>query len=233
MIKEIDERLVAWAEGVIGQGNQVSLAPPGEGDNLSVNLYLLELVDDPMRHSGANLPNQPVLRYLVTTQAADPKDAHNLLAALLYAAMESTDYEIDLDPVPTQLWSAFDIPPRPAFILKAPLPHEWKGRPAQLVRQPEPELAGGAPVVPLYGLVLGPNDIPLMNARVELPNLFRSATTDSKGRFTLAGVPAAPKEKTLLIKARKREKTEVVQATGTPAEPVIIHFDLFESEGGN
>ncbi len=72
-----------------------------------------------------------------------------------------------------------------------------------------------------------------MNARVELPNLFRSATTDSKGRFTLAGVPAAPKEKTLLIKARKQEKSQVVQQTGTPDEPIIIHFDLFESEGGN
>lgn len=233
MIKEIDEGILAWAESIVGKGNQVSLAPPTDGDSLSVNLYLLELVNDPMRRSGSNLPNQPALRYLVTTHASDPKDAHNLLAALLYAAMESSEYEVDLEPVPSQLWPAFNIAPRPAFILQALLPHGGKERPAPLVRQLEPDLHSTTPVVPLYGLVLGPQEVPLMNARVELPNLFRSATTDSKGRFTLLGVPAAPKEKTLLIKAHKREKSEVVQQTGTPHDPVIIQFDLFESEGGN
>jgi len=232
MINEIDENIVTWAQSIVGQGNQVSLSPPTDGDSPSVNLYLLELVDDPIRHSGQNLPNQPVLRYLVTTHASDPIEAHRLLAHLLYAAMANSTYEVNLEPVPIQLWSAFQIAPRPAFIFQVPLPHEWKERPVHQVYRLEPDISSDTPILPMYGQVLGPRDIPLMNARVELPNLFRSTTTDSKGCFTLPGVPAAPKEKTLLIKARNREKTAVFQQTGTPDDPVIIQFDLFKPEGG-
>jgi hypothetical protein len=167
LIDQIDEELIKWVRNTTGEDVIPSLAAPTDSDALSVNLYLLEVVDDPMRRSGAKLPNQPTLRYLVTTHAREPKDAHSLLAALLYAALESQEYEVDLEPVPSHLWSAFNIAPRPAFILQAPLPREWKGRPAKWVRQPEPDMESGAPVVPLYGLVLGPNDIPLMNARVD------------------------------------------------------------------
>ena len=100
------------------------------------------------------------------------------------------------------------------------------------VRQREIDMDSSGPIVPFYGLVLGPDEIPLVNARVELPNLFRSDTTDQRGRFTLAGIPAAPKEKTLLIKARGKEQTELVQQTGTPDEPIVIHFEIVDLKGG-
>jgi hypothetical protein len=232
MIDQVDEDLIRWVEDTLGHGLTPSLSAPADGKAPSVNLYLLELVDDPLRHSSSKLPYQPALRYLVSTHAADPREAHRLLSKLLYAALESAQYEVDLDPIPSIIWTAFQITPRPAFILKAPLPHDRKETAAILVRDPVPKMDSSAPIVPLHGLLLGPGEVPLMNARIELPNLYISATTDRKGRFTLPGVPAAPSKKTLLIKARRKEKTEVVQQTGTPDQPVIIHFDLFKSEGG-
>lgn len=231
MIDQIDEELLQWIKNTLGEEVTPTLSVPTNSGSLSVNLYLLEVVDDPLGRSGSRPPFQPALRYLVTTNADNPKEAHRLLSDLLYAALQSPEYEVELEPIPGNLWTAFQIAPRPAFILRASLPYERQGQPVKLVRQPEPTM-DSAPVVPLFGLLLGPGGIPLMNARIELPNLFVSAMTDRKGRFTLAGVPAAPRKKTLLIKAKRQEKTEVVQQTGTPDEPVVIHFDLFESEGG-
>ena len=232
MIQEIDQNILAWAQSIVGPENKVSLSTPSEGNSPTVSLYLLELVDDPIRHSGSYLPNQPALRYLVSTHAKDPVVAHQTLGALLYAAMDHTAYEVVLETVPIQLWSAFKIVPRPAFILQVALPHRAEEQSAPRVKTVEPKISSETPIVPLYGRVIGPENIPLMNARIELPNLYRSAITDSKGCFTLHGVPAAPKEKTLLIKARKREQTTIVQQTGTPDDPVIIQFDLFDPKGG-
>ena len=233
MIDRVDEGLLKWAKSVAGSAVTVSLAAPASGTAQSISLYLLEIIDDPDRHTGDSRPYQPVLRYLVTTTAGEPQQAHRLLSDLLDAAMQATAYEVDLTPAPSQFWAGFNLAPRPAFFLRVPLPEREPGKPGKPVLQSEPDLDSGVPVVPLYGLLLGPNDVPLMNARIELPNLFRSVYTDSNGGFVLHGVPAAPKEKTLLIKARKREKTIVVQQTGHPDHPVVIRFNLFENEGEN
>ena len=233
MIDQVDEALQKWVKSVTGSAAAISLDAPVSGGTQTVSLYLLEIIDDPDRHTGDSRPYQPVLRYLVTTNAGEPQQAHRLLSDLLYAAMESSDYEVDLTPVPAHIWTGFSLAPKPAFFLRASLPEKALGKPGKPVFQSEPDLDSGVPIVPLYGLLLGPNDVPLMNARIELPNLFRFVYTDSKGGFVLQGVPAAPKEKTLLIKARKREKTIVVQQTGQPDQPVVIRFNLFENEGEN
>ncbi len=234
MIDQLDADLLKWAKDAIAGKAPVSLAPPENRGSLGVSLYLLEIVDDPLRQTGGKLHLQPNLRYLVTADAGDPKEAHRLLAALLYAAMDHPTYEVSLDPISSQVWSGLNALPRPAFWLCVPLPHEWQGLPAKPVSQRNADLNSSVPVVPFYGVVLGPQDIPIMNARIELPNLYRSATTDSKGAFTLSGVPAAPKEKTLLIKARKRERSATFQQTGSPDQPVIIRFNPFEeTEGEN
>ena len=194
MIEQIDDELVLWVKQALGDGVTPTLDPPTDSGSQSIHLYLLEVVNNPFPRSGANAPYQPTLRYLVTTYAQDPREAHRLLTDLLYAAMQSPQYEVDLEPISHELWAAFHIAPRPAFILRAQLPHKEKCHPTKRVRQPEPDMDSSTPILPMYGLVLGPGEIPLMNARVELPNLFRSATTDHRGRFTLAGVPAAPKK---------------------------------------
>ena len=159
------------------------------------------------------------------------------------------DLDVELEPVSSQLWSAFGIAPRPSFILRLPLPQEWP------IPQPEkapPVTQGLAPVagelVSLYGLVQGPNDTPLASARVEMISLWdgpknpshlqevplttnytqleRAAYTDPQGRFTLPGIQAAPAAKTLLVRARGQEQIFITQETGAPDAPVVFRLKL-------
>jgi hypothetical protein len=224
MIDQIDAGLTKWVEGVVA-GVRPSFAPPSDAeDGLAISLYLLEIVDDPRRQHSGRPKLQPSLRYLVTTRAGEPQDAHRLLGVLFYAALDNPDYEVELDRVDTELWSALGIAPRPAFILRLPLPHEWTLPELPLVTQgPVTSITG---LATLYGQVLGPGDIPLAGARVELANLNRWVTTGRRGRFALAGVPPAPAPKTVLITARGREHFSTTCETGSEEAPVIFTFDL-------
>ena len=261
MIDQFDECLSFWVESVVA-GIKTSFAAPKDGEEtLAVNLYLLELADDPLRHSSGHPTIQPSLRYLVTTSAGEPKDAHDLLGRLFYAALKHPrlvvdlnvkfefNLDVELEPVSSQLWSAFGIAPRPSFILRIPLPQEWP------IPQPEkapPVTQGLAPaageLVALYGLVLGPHDTPLSSARVEMISLWdgpknpthlqdvplttsytqleRAAYTDPKGRFSLPGIQSEPAAKSLLVRARGQEQIFIIQETGSADAPVVFHFKL-------
>ncbi len=225
MIDQIDERLSTWVEGVLG-GIKPQLTPPKDAEGtLAVNLYLLELVDDPLRRNTTRPPLQPALRYLVTTYADEPKDAHRLLGMLVYAAFAHEEFEVELKPLPHNSWSAFKIAPRPAFILRVPLPHEWPALTIPLVR--DGATTQGVAMVTFFGLLLGPNRTPLANARVQMPDLQRYTQTDTRGRFSLKGIPAAPRLKTLQIEARQRTLSVQLAATGSEEKPVDIIFDFF------
>lgn len=227
MIDRIDDRLSTWVETVLG-GIKPSFAPPADTDgSLSVNLYLLEIVDDPLRRNTSRPPLQPSLRYLVTTYATDVKDAHRLLGTLVTAALASDGFETEFDPIPRNIWSAFKIAPRPSFILRVPLPHEWPDTGIPLVT--EGAAMQSVPMVPFFGRILGPQDVPLANSRIEIPNLYRYAYTDNRGNFMLNGVPAAPRPKTLIIRSRRRERTITVIETGAEHTPVIIRIDLLKN----
>ena len=89
MIEQIDDELVLWVKQALGDGVTPTLDPPTDSGSQSIHLYLLEVVNNPFPRSGANAPYQPTLRYLVTTYAQDPREAHRLLTDLLYAAMQS------------------------------------------------------------------------------------------------------------------------------------------------
>lgn len=249
MINQFDERLSSWVEGMVA-GVKTSFAAPKDGDeSLAVNLYLLELADDPLRHTSGHPKIQPSLRYLVTTSAGDPKDAHDLLGRLFYAARKHPEFEVELERVDTQLWSAFGIAPRPAFVLRLALPDQWPAPlPADVPLVTQGLAAALGELVPLYGLVLGPKDTPLASARVEMivlwerredpahleevplttsyTQLERAAYTDPKGRFTLPGIPAAPAAKTVLVRARGREQIFIVTETGAPDAPVVFRLKL-------
>jgi len=265
LIDKLDERLTSWVQSVV-PGVKTTFAAPKDGEeDLAVNLYLLEIADDPLRHSTGHPPIQPSLRYLVTTSAGEPKDAHSLLGSLFYAARKGprldvrldvsfnfqleVELEVELEPIASQLWTAFGIAPRPSFILRLPLPAEWPA--PQPVKAPPvtQEIAPAAgELVPLYGLVLGPNEIPLASARVEMIALWerqenpshlqevpyttsytqleRATYTGPKGRFTLPGIQAAPAAKTLLVSARGQEQIFMIKETGAPDAPVVFRLKL-------
>ena len=188
MIDEVDQRLKSWVGRVLGDA-PVSLSVP-ERDSVDrlVGLYLLEL------YASAAAPHvapasAPGVALLPRHHGGDsPERAHHLLGELVFAAMEEPGFEVDLTPVPVALWTALGVPPRPAFRLRVPLERE---RPLPAIpRVRVPLITRTVPGTVLLGRVVGPGDIPIPDAQVELPSMGLNARTDAKGRFRIASVPA-------------------------------------------
>jgi hypothetical protein len=134
---------------------------------------------------------------------------------------------VDLAPVPVVLWSALGVPPRPAFRLRVPLERE---RPMPAVpRVKEPLVIRTVPAEVLLGRVVGPGDIPIPDALVELPSMGLSARTDAKGRFRFASVPTD----TPLGRLEVRAKGEVlaVRTEELPTEEGALLVRLPLKEG--
>jgi hypothetical protein len=226
MIDEMDRQLQEWAGTVIGTV-PVSLAPPvrDEGEEAVVSLYLLELTENPSPRTSGPQPLQLQLRYLVTTSARQPEEAHRLLAELLFAALETEKMQVEMEPVPVALWQAFGVAPRPAFTVRVPLLKERKTRPVRRVL--EPVVVEAAPLAALEGVVLGPGDVPLAGARVELPALNVSTGTDFRGRFRFAAVPRDATA-TLRVQARGQELALTPERPAEPESPMIVRFPLME-----
>lgn len=223
MIDQVDERISDWILSLMNLTPSLAL-PEGKPEEPEVFIYLLDVVDDPLRRNTNRPPTQPVLRYLVCTAASDPKQAHQMLGELLNAALDHPEFEVELGPLSEKVWPALGVTPRPAFILRAALPREFP--PSQIKLVTRGAELGGSPLVDFFGLVHGPGQVPIAGARVEVPNLYRYAYADGRGRFRLPGVPAAPKEKVLLLQAKQQQQLFTVAETGTPEEPVVLTMQI-------
>lgn len=222
MADPVGKELKEWVEATL-EGTSVSLAPPSD-EGEGVHLYLMGFgAEPPARSTRTRVPLQLALRYLVTAYAEAPEEAHSLLVELAFAAMEHDDVELDLDPIPAALWSAFGVRPRPAFVLVVPLRRERPQPEVPYVRQPLVVHAG--PVTRLEGIVLGPDRIPVVGASVELPDLRMRTRTDRRGAFQFKAVPGASVGKRLRIRAKGQEVDVQVDEQALEADPFIIHFD--------
>ncbi len=99
-----------------------------------------------------------------------------MLGTLIFAALAVTDWQVEQERLPPDTWAAFGTPPRPSFVLRLPVIKERPEPAVKLVRKPLTVKHTG--LVGLHGAVLGPEDIPIAGARVELPAFGLSATTD-------------------------------------------------------
>src|SRR5882757_9182840 len=136
MFDETDARLEAWTKSAL-EGVEVSLSPPSDSDGKkAVSLYLMDVLPtQPAR--GVRLPPvQVVLRYLITVQAGDPRDAHHLLGQLMIAAADESDFEMEKEPMPVEMWRSFGLSPRPALVLRVPFKYERKEKSVKMVRFP-------------------------------------------------------------------------------------------------
>jgi hypothetical protein len=215
MIDEIDRHLSDWI-GTVLKKVEVSFAPPTrEHEGSSVGLYLLDLAHIPVPRGKRRPPLQIRLRYLVTTQADDPQEAH------LIAALQESEFEVEQEPSPLAMWEALNVEPRPSFVLRVPFTHAQPEKLAPPVRHPL--VLRSSELRSLTGQVVGPENIPIADARVEVPALQLYTNTDSKGRFYFAAVPAEPYPKLLLVHAKGQEfSIDTKQA----AEPLVIHLQL-------
>jgi hypothetical protein len=223
VIEQADARLRDWALAAV-PGLDISFAAPsnthtGQG----VSLHLMDLVRQPPPRGPNRPPLQLALRYLVTTWADTVEDAHRLLGQLVFAAMEQTDVEVELQPLDGSAWAAIGVLSRPAFVLRVTLRKELPVPAQPFVRGPI--IVQAAPPASLYGRVVGPGDIPLADAIVEVPSLRLAQRTDAKGFFVFAAVPGPPTLVSLRVRARGQELTLPAALPTSHDQPQIIHLD--------
>lgn len=204
MFDEIDKHLESWARDVFEGGDlEISFAAPlAETVKPSVYLYLLDVLPAPPGRGVRLPPLQITLRYLVVPQAKTPGESHRLLGRMLVSAMANAEFEIEKEPLSLDLWRAFGIAPRPAFILRVAFKHDRKEQIAPPVR--EPVRLRQALLESLQGQI-SLNRIPLVSAKVEIPLLKVFTQTDADGKFRFASLPSEPQDKSLLIRAKGRE----------------------------
>ncbi len=226
MIEQIDSELIDWIKKIPGfESVAVRLTPPGLATaDRGVGLYFMDARPLPAVHTVELPPLRFQVRYLIIVQAPEPEEWHHLFEELTFAALADRPDEAKLDPLPADLWAALGIPPQPALVLEMPV---WRDRPqpqVDLVR--EPMVLHAASITDLHGLVVGPGDVPISGARVEMPGLQRIEQTDSHGYFCFRTVPAGPGETRLIVRAKGRQTQAVVNQPTSAEEPAVIHVSL-------
>jgi len=228
LIDQMDDRLRKWVAQILGPA-EVSLTGPGtkQAGN-GVDLYLFELANS-FPTAGSRLPPLKLeLRYLVTTWAETPEEAHRLLNTLVFAAMNQALFELDLTPLPAATWQAFAVAPRPAFILRVPLSVERPEPVTRLVTQPM--VLKDSPLVVLEGQVVGAQNMPLAGAHIEIPFLNLTTYTNQKGWFRFPAVPAQPGKQHLRVILKGWTLEIDAERSSLAHEPLVIHFDPFEEK---
>jgi hypothetical protein len=227
MIDEVDQRLKAWVGHVVGD-TPVSLAVPDRSSlEAGVGLYLLELgAAPPARSSGRRVRLQFSVCYLITVGAETPERAHHLLGELVFSALEVPDFEVELAPVPLELWAALGVAPRPAFRMRLPVRRERAEAPVQHVRFPL--IVHASPSEALGGCVVGPGDVPIPGALVELPTLKLSTRTDARGWFRFPFVPALETLGGLEVRAKGAVLHVGAEALAPTEGPLVIRLPLKE-----
>ncbi|XXF77107.1 carboxypeptidase regulatory-like domain-containing protein [Myxococcaceae bacterium GXIMD 01537] len=227
MIDLVDQRLKAWTGRVLGEVPVSLAAPDPRSVENGVCLYLLELGSLPPPRTEKRPPLQLAACYLVTVGAESPERAHFLLGELAFAAMDEKDFEVDLTPVPVAVWTGLGVLPRPSFRLRVPVRRE-RAMPA-VPRVRLPLVAHALPISDsLAGVVVGPGDVPVPGALVELPSLRLSTRTDARGTFRFPSVPPASTLGRLEVRARGEVLALGAEALATEGSPLVIRLPLKE-----
>lgn len=219
MIDQVDQSLHDWVESVLGDTVVTHELQPAATDEVSVSVYLLQLVPrlEDQQQGWRRPPLRINLRYLITVHAPDPRESHRVLGQLVFAALDTPAYEVDLIPLSLVEWAALGTVPRPGFVLNVPLLRE---RPEATMHA----IDSSARVKTMVrkGQVLGRGDAPLVGVIVEIPDLAFTTRTDRDGRFTLpffAGI--TPR---VIVRNGRHEHSHHLEAAGN--EPLVIRCDL-------
>ncbi len=226
MSERLDDRMKRWIQSVAADAS-ISLGPPRpETSGQGVSLYLLDLLRSSAMSAAKPAPLELTSRYLVTAWAEEPEAAHDLLTQLLFSAIENTEFELEREAPPINLWRAFGVTPQPAFVLRVPVRLERERGPVKLVRQPvRVEVASRAA---FHGRILGPQDTPLSDCSIEVPALGLSTSSDHDGRFHFSGLPTPGKTQFLL---RARSRVLSISSDGSFTDqrmPMLIRFTSLE-----
>jgi hypothetical protein len=225
MLDRTLDQLRTWVQNAVDV-DTVSLDPPGPADGATVvSCYFYAIGENPPMRSARNAPLQLACYVLVSCTAPTALESSRILSELIFATMQNPDYEIVLEPPPAEFWLALGVIPRPCYALRIPLRIERPSAAVPRVRQPLS--VEGAPITQLNGVVLGPGDIPIAGARVEVPMLQRTTRTDANGRFRLTGMAAEPRAKQLRVSAKGETLDVTVMQPAVATEVIVVHFDKF------
>jgi hypothetical protein len=229
VIDQGDQSVAEWIGSVL-DGVDVSFDPPARevAEKAIVSAYLLDLLPASASADNRRTPSQQLqLRYLITTAAKNPFEAHRMLGELVFSAMEHEEFQVDLEPLPPAAWQALNLAPAPAFILRTLLIRP-RAQADRFVNQTV-DLSAST-VVSLNGIVVGPGNQPIVNARVEYLATGAVSRTDNKGYFHLVATPPSSKASSqFLIQAKGREQSLSLKPKEMQNQPVVIHFDVLEA----
>jgi hypothetical protein len=246
----IDSRLGEWISSLLAE---VTAPPPGEiavtfgppgpdggpapqagRKQQGINLHLLSIAPHAQATTRGERRTeaQLVLRYLVTTWAEQRELAESLLCMLALHLLGRgangpdgrSEISVEATPAPEVL-AALGLPPRAALTLGLPLVHVEMEAPARRVTHPPSVLTEAAAT--LWGILLGPDELPIAAARVDLPAFGRSTETDEAGQFRITGVPANLADRTLHVRARGIERTFRLSA-GNDGGPLTLRMSFAE-----
>jgi hypothetical protein len=228
MIDEIDARLSDWVKSSLGKEKaELFFGIPKDAPKaVTVTLSLVGVLPTPSPRTPQRPPLKLVLRYLISVQAEDVEDAHRILGTLAFSAMEVPDFEMEPEAPAPELWRAIGIPLQPSFALRVPL---LKSRPEPKARRVRfPLVIKTSPVRSLSGVVLGPGEIPIMGARVEIAGSGRPVETDSLGRFVIPGILREYAPRALEVRARGARETIPLGPQAGADDALVIHLNSLE-----
>jgi hypothetical protein len=226
MFDQADHQLKEWAAALLPEAT-ITLEAPQEGQaGRGVNLYLMGLAERPATHESPQPSLRIVLNYLVTTWAESPEEAHRLLGELAFAALASPEFEVDFDTLPVLVWASYHLIPRPYFVLNVPVRKLREVPPLKYVTTPLS--IRGAETTRLYGLTVGPDNVPLSGVQITMPALRQVQYSDARGRFVFPLVPGPPAQRMIRVKVKGRELEVTPTQPTSEAEPFVIRFDVPE-----
>lgn len=196
-------------------------------DGTTVTLTLMDVVPAPLPAGPAGPPPlQLRARYLVTVAAAQADAARQALADLAFAARWATEVELEHRAPAPELWHALAVATRPALVVSVLWQRE-QHRPIRRVRQPL--VAKWASSRSLLGVVVGPDDIPIAGALVEVEGLPQTAYSNNRGEFAFRGVPGDDPPPTLVVSAKGATVRVRVDGDAATSVPLLIRIPLSES----
>lgn len=217
--EDITHDLIAWA-GAILPKTAIAAKPLNahQRDN-GVDIRLIALSPRPAQRT-SHPPIVIDLDYLITVQMDDAFAEQHMLAELLLAAADRSDFEIVSARSAAETCTALGIPIAAGFTLRTSLTRARDAKIAPLVRFPLKVDTAELGIV--EGTVIGPGAIPIAGAVVTIPGVGRQARTDAHGRFRIAGAPKNEKGIPINVKARGVE----LDTAAIPGQNVVLRLPL-------
>ena len=231
-VAETESRLTDnWIRPALGPDVQVVIGPPSDSapaDATAVTLTLMDIAPAPPARTADGVPPLKLrARYLVTVAAKNAMTARQALADLAFAAGPTEDVELQAGAPAPELWQSLGVRVRPAVVISVLFQRERQTRPVPRVRQPL--ITRWSPSRAVVGVVLGPGNVPIAGALVEVEGVAQSTYSNHRGEFAFRAVPGSEPAPALVIRAKGTQVRVRVEGQASERAPLVIRIPLSES----